>query len=240
MMASIIDTFIKCPLNLPLVFGITNFSDRKHGGYGHAMAFRRFDVPPSKDHYCTEKIGYEFLDPIKGVWKSFNCDSMMEHVSKWLFAEHSGLFPGATPTSEITVSFYQIQEVPSCITPKHEHITKIVFPFEHLLNTPTKPSSFIQGEATTQEPPTEQEIKTRFSQDFVPQPSDKKLFVSILLLTTDKKFQQTHNVPDTGNKITKLKFSDFSEIWTKFLENATVGQLNEFRRIHQAERSAKK
>jgi len=44
----------------------------------------------------------------------------------------------------------------------------------------------------------------------------------------EKEFQEKFKIPNTGNKMAKLRYSDFVVIWENFCKEASLEQIREF------------
>jgi len=64
--------------------------------------------------------------------------------------------------------------------------------------------------------------------EHVPSHADKKMSLVILHKMMEKEFQEKYKIPTTGNKMAKLRYSDFVVIWENFCKEASLEQIREF------------
>eukprot|EP00005_Dracoamoeba_jomungandri_P001880 CAMPEP_0174257682 /NCGR_PEP_ID=MMETSP0439-20130205/6796_1 /TAXON_ID=0 /ORGANISM="Stereomyxa ramosa, Strain Chinc5" /LENGTH=363 /DNA_ID=CAMNT_0015340879 /DNA_START=28 /DNA_END=1119 /DNA_ORIENTATION=+ len=239
--------FRECPNNGFVVLGMVLNSKRYRTG--HACAFRKFcfSIPGSQP--IKEGVIYEFLDPNKGLWKSNKKREMFAHIEEVLSSKYAHFFPFGTlkfyhipPLSPFPFSLTHLDD--DCYGAgnstengaldnnnadtnnnsnndinENQDIERLstatlLYPFEgYFLGTKKKEETEKKDLECNTQPPLH---------------SEKKKALQIMKKLTDKSFQQQHNLPNTNNKMAKLKYGEFVTIWAAFCEEQGGGLLPQF------------
>jgi hypothetical protein len=81
-----------------------------------------------------------------------------------------------------------------------------------------------------------EEDMRKFYLENVPQPSEKIEVIMLIVKCITKELHAQLNIPRTNNKISKLKFKEFEQIWLGFVSQATDVQLAKFAQLRAEKR----
>lgn len=74
----------------------------------------------------------------------------------------------------------------------------------------------------------EGEDMRKYYTENIPRPSEKVEAVMMIVKCISKELHAQLNIPRTNNKISKMKYTEFEQIWTGFLSHSTDAQLSKF------------
>jgi len=213
----IIQMFKKSPVGSPLLLGLT--CCRTKEAFGHTIAWRSYHPNPDN----SSIIYYEFIDPNYGLWRSNHESLMLEFVEDRLVTgRNSDFLPRVRSRETFMFRFIHIQDQ-SKWKGIRLSLRELLYPFKEEFE-PIEDHVLVEKEEGHLNMKDEVKFRKLMEED-IPLPENKKKILLIIAMVTDKSWKHSIEFPNSNNKLAKMKYSEFRDLWGYFCRSASLPQL---------------